>query len=198
MARLKTVYPAHPISGDVEGNLNRVRKIARDLHFMPGVMPVVPYLSDCAGVLDDSIPEERAMGIGSAEEYFKRGMIDEVWLYGPKISNGMKGEILLAWDYGLPVLPKTQETDLALDRLSGFPDYADHREVILRRVHRLGQVPLRVLELNIMRTHPHIDVKGTVSNMLCYKWLQYNEIGMLDLANFGHMHMAGLHKCFDQ
>lgn len=197
MARLKTVYPAHPVSGDVEGNLARVRAIVRKLHFMPGVMPVAPYVADC-GILDDSILEEREMGMKTAEEYFRRGMIDEVWLYGPKISNGMKGEILLAWDYGLPVVAMTQETDLYLDRLSGYPDYADHREVILRRVYRLGQVPLRVLEFNIMRTHPQIDVRGTVSNMLCYKWLQHDAIGMLDLADFGHVHMDSLHKRFDK
>ena len=197
MARLKTVYPAHPISGDVEGNLKRVRAIVRNLHFMPGVMPVAPYLAAC-GTLDDNVLEERRMGIEVNEEYFRRGLIDEVWLYGSRISNGMKGEILLAWDYGLPVVPQTKETMLEFDALSGYPDYADHCEVILRRMFRLGQVPFRILQLNIMRTHPQIDVKGVVSHMLCKGTLAHDQCGMLKLSGGRQTEMHALHERFDK
>ena len=107
---MKTVYPAHPIGGDVENNVKLIRKIVRMLHFTPGIMPVAPYMVDVQGVLDDDIPSERAMGLATATEYFKRGMIDEVWLYGPRISNGMRAEVLFAWDIGIPVRAITSET----------------------------------------------------------------------------------------
>jgi hypothetical protein len=109
--RPTTVYPAHPIGGDVEKNLKKVRAIVRQLHLTPGIQPVAPYLADCSeGVLDDSVPKERAIGIASAREYFARGMIDEVWLYGPCISEGMRGEIELAWKFHIPVCAMTPGT----------------------------------------------------------------------------------------
>jgi len=197
MARLKTVYPAHPISGDVEGNLARVRTIVRTLHFTPGIMPVAPYLAAC-GTLDDSVLEERRMGIEVNEEYFRRGLIDEVWLYGSRISSGMKQEIILAWDYGLLVVPQTAMTSLEFDRLSGYPNYANHCEVILRRMFRLGQMPFRILQLNIMRTHPQIDVKGVVSHMLCKGTLAHDQCGMLRLSDGGQVEMRALHERFDK
>ena len=41
-------------------------------------------------------------------EMFHRGFIDEVWLYGDKISIGMKEEILLAKSLGIPVIPQSE------------------------------------------------------------------------------------------
>lgn len=196
MAKLKTVYPAHPISGDVEGNLARVRAIVRELHFTPGIMPVAPYVADC-GILDDSILTEREMGMKTVEEYFRRGMIDEVWLYGPKISAGMKNEILLAWDYGLPVEAQTQETVREFDGLSGHPDYANHSEVLLRRLFRIGTVPIRILESNMLRTHPHINMRDVLSHItIHHKTVQYDGIGMLCLTECGRSQMAALHERF--
>jgi hypothetical protein len=39
-----------------------------------------------------------------------RGYADEVWLFGDRISSGMKQEIGLALSLGIPVIPKTEET----------------------------------------------------------------------------------------
>lgn len=100
--RKKTVYPAHPIGGDVAANVQRIKGIVRAMHIAGEVQPVAPFISDCDGILDDNNPEERAIGIAADTEYFLRGMIDEVWLFGTKISNGMRAEILLAWDLGIP------------------------------------------------------------------------------------------------
>lgn len=115
--KVTTVYPAHPIRGDVEGNIKKIREIVRSLHFTKGVIPVAPYLVDIAGVLDDSDPVERGMGINADHEYFRRGMIDEVWLYGDRISTGMRAEVILAWSLNIPVVAKTLETAAELKKM---------------------------------------------------------------------------------
>jgi hypothetical protein len=103
---MKIVYIAHPISGVVEGNLKAITEIAREIMFFDTeVIPFAPYFFDCH-VLNDSVPEERQRGIRNDREYFNRGVIDEVWVYGPRISNGMKAEIDLAHSLEIPVFIK--------------------------------------------------------------------------------------------
>lgn len=114
---MKIAYIAHPIGGDVEANLERIRKIVREINlYFPEVVPFAPYWLDCHA-LDDNIPEERERGIKNDKELFNRGFIDELWLYGPKISGGMKAEIQLAKDLGIPVVPQTNGTFAALKHL---------------------------------------------------------------------------------
>jgi predicted glycosyltransferase len=60
--------------------------------------------------LDDEVHEDRRLGADANLEHFHRRFIDEVWLYGDRISNGMKEEILLALQLGIPVIPKTEGT----------------------------------------------------------------------------------------
>lgn len=111
---MKIVYIAHPIGGDVEANLERIRNIVRKLNLNHhDIVPFAPYWLDCHA-LDDNVPEERERGIKNDKELFNRGFIDELWLYGSKISNGMKAEIQLALDLGIPVVPQTNETLAAL------------------------------------------------------------------------------------
>jgi hypothetical protein len=107
-------YIAHPISGDIEGNIRKVKAILREINLTePEVVPFAPYLVDL-GVLDDSIPEERARGIKNDHEFFNRKFIDEIWLYGDRISSGMWEEIKLADKLAVKVVPKTQATQLDL------------------------------------------------------------------------------------
>jgi len=108
---MKVVYIAHPIGGDIEGNLKRVVKIARMINLTePETVPVANYFLDCYA-LDDNIPEERERGIKNDTELFHRGYIDEVRLYGDRISNGMRAEVLLARQLGIPVVAMTAETE---------------------------------------------------------------------------------------
>lgn len=107
---MKIAYIAHPISGDIEGNLERIAAICRNINLEePEVVPFAPYYLDCIA-LDDNNPEERARGIKNDTELLKRGFVDEVRLYGNKISNGMLAEIKLAEELGIPVFPKTIPT----------------------------------------------------------------------------------------
>lgn len=107
---MKIVYIAHPVSGDVRGNIEKIIAIAKDINkSYREVVPFVPYLVDLFA-LDDSVPAERARGIKNDIAIFNKGIIDELWLFGDRISNGMAAEIQLANDLSIPVFPMTAET----------------------------------------------------------------------------------------
>lgn len=111
---MKIVYIAHPISGDIEGNLKKILTIVREINITESdVLPFAHYWVDCHA-LDDTIPEERERGIKNDITLLKAGFINELWLYGDRISNGMKHEIDLARLLSIPIFPKTEETKLEL------------------------------------------------------------------------------------
>lgn len=98
----KIVYIAHPIGGDVEGNVKRVLSIVRELSVINDVIPFAPYIVDVMA-LYDSIPEEREIGMMHNRHLFHLGIIDEVWLYSGRISSGMQKEIDWANELNIPV-----------------------------------------------------------------------------------------------
>jgi threonyl-tRNA synthetase len=108
---MKVVYICHPISGDVKGNIDKILKIVRDINLnLIDVVPFVPYLADLLA-MDDSIVEQRERGIKNDMALLNRGMVDELWIYVPKITRGMKSEIDRAWHMGIKILimdPHTQ------------------------------------------------------------------------------------------
>lgn len=117
----KMIFVAHPMSGDVEGNTKKVIDICRSLHseeFIP-VFPSLLWREYLKG--DGKKKLIRAVTL----EYFKRGFIDELWLYGPTLTDGMKYEIQLAIKYNIPVIAKTIGTQHELGEY--FVELADLR-----------------------------------------------------------------------
>ena len=107
---MKVAYIAHPISGDIEGNLRRIEQIGRQINLEePEVVPFAHYFFDCYA-LDDDIPEERERGIKNDIALMRKGFIDEVRLYGNRISVGMSHEVDLAIELGVEVKPMTEAT----------------------------------------------------------------------------------------
>jgi len=115
--KTKTVFVAHPISGDISGNIKKVLAICAEVH-SPEIIPVAPYIVSLQ-YLDDGVHEDRALGIAANEECIKRGYVDELWLFGDRISEGMQGEILLAIEYGIPVVSKADGTKAGLEEFLG-------------------------------------------------------------------------------
>lgn len=113
MSVRKTIYVAHPISGDLEGNQKKVLAICEEIH-RQGVIPVAPYLVSLQ-YFNDDIQEDRELGIEASLEHFRRGFVDELWLYGDRISKGMWGEIRTAREHNVPVFAKTPETERDLE-----------------------------------------------------------------------------------
>ena len=103
----KIIYIAHPISGNLHGNLSAISDIYNYLSIEDKVIPFVPYFATVLS-LDDDMPELRAIGFSHNEAIFNSGIIDEVWLYGPRISEGMQIEIGWADALGIPIVSKSE------------------------------------------------------------------------------------------
>ncbi len=101
---MKIAYIAHPVAGDVQGNIARIIEIIRTVNLCePETVPFAPYLADLIA-LDDSIQDERARGIKNNVCLIRSGFVTEVRLYGGRISNGMQHEKELAESLGIPVI----------------------------------------------------------------------------------------------
>lgn len=104
MQKKKIVYIAHPISGDIEKNLHSIRRIIRELNLANRhIVPFAPYYVDVVS-LDDNNPAERERGIQNDHALLERGFVDEMWLYGSRISDGMREEIAIARRMNIPVI----------------------------------------------------------------------------------------------
>lgn len=100
---MRVVYIAHPISGHIENNLKSVAGIARYITITEAdTIPFAPYYFSCKFLRDDD-SKERQIGIRNNEHFFKLGIIDELRLYGDRISNGMWAEIKLANELGIKI-----------------------------------------------------------------------------------------------
>lgn len=112
---MKTVFIGHPLSDDVEGNAKAVLKICSEVHSKE-IIPVAPYLISLQ-YLNDEVIEDRKLGIDANLECFHRKYIDELWLFGDRISAGMKEEIALAKKLNIPIMPKSEGIKQALAKL---------------------------------------------------------------------------------
>lgn len=103
---MKTVYIAHPIKGS-KANIGKVIDIIRKINLEePDVHPFAPYLCDLMALQDDKL-EERERGMQNNYHIFKSGIIDELRLYGDRISTGMLREVVWAWELDISVRPMT-------------------------------------------------------------------------------------------
>ena len=106
--QIKTVFIGHPIGGDIKGNVEKVLKICAEVH-TKDIVPVAPYLISLQ-YLNDEVIGVRELGMKANHECFRRGYVDELWLFGDRISAGMRQEILLAKKLGIPIIAKTKGT----------------------------------------------------------------------------------------
>lgn len=133
--RAKTVFIAHPIAGDIKGNTIRVLTICEQIHSKK-IIPVAPYLVSLQ-YLNDDVIEDRELGILANIECFYRRYIDELWLFGNRISTGMKEEVILAFKIGIKVVAQTKETKRALRKLRRTPEI---KELIRYQRQKWGRI----------------------------------------------------------
>ena len=102
---MKVVYIAHPIAGNVKGNMRKILSIVRKINKkIKNVTPLVPYYTDLL-TLNDSIPEERSRGIRNNRAILRKGCVDELWVYGDYAnSKGCMEEIAYCKTLGIPVV----------------------------------------------------------------------------------------------
>lgn len=100
---MKVVYIAHPIGGDVENNVKKVLDIVAKLNISRNeIVPFAPYIVDVLS-LDDSDPNDRKRGFLNNRHLFEN-CVEEVWLFGEKISAGMQTEIEWANELNIPIV----------------------------------------------------------------------------------------------
>lgn len=85
---MKVVYICAPLGGDVEGNIEQVKRYAR-YALEQGVAPLVPHYYALS--LNDNNSKEREKGMQAATSllYF----CDEMWVFGNYDTTGMRTEI---------------------------------------------------------------------------------------------------------
>ena len=106
---MKKVYICSPLGGAVEENLERVKQFAR-FAFGQGVVPVVPHFY--ALCLDDSDPKERALALRAGQSLL--WLCDELWVFGNRITRGMRDELSFARHLNIPV---KWHTDQKVDKI---------------------------------------------------------------------------------
>ncbi len=104
--KTRTIFIAHPVSGDVENNIQKIITICSNIHSAK-IIPVFPSLLS-RNYLSES-EEDRIIKKNTIEEYFKRGFIDEIWYYNDSLSSGMKNEVDLGLKYGVPNIGKSEK-----------------------------------------------------------------------------------------
>jgi len=105
----KVVYIAHPVSGDVKGNIDRVLQICREIHTESKyIVPSAPYIATLL-YLDDDKADERELGIKANKLLFERGGFQELWLCGNRISPGMRQEVEWCTKLNIPIICYSKE-----------------------------------------------------------------------------------------
>ena len=96
----KLIYVCSPYRGDTEANTLFARECCRRV-FESGAVPVAPHLYFPQFCNDDDAGE-RAQGMRYALELLRS--CDEVFVFGDRISEGMRSEIAEAELLAIPVL----------------------------------------------------------------------------------------------
>lgn len=94
------MYICSPYGGDVDYNVAKAQHYCR-FATMKGSVPIAPHIY-FTQFLDDSVQEERELGVQRGLELLKS--CEEVWVFGDRVSQGMKAEIISADLLGIPVL----------------------------------------------------------------------------------------------
>ena len=97
---MRLVYICSPLRGDMEKNMEKAHQYCAYAAEC-GMIPLAPH-TIFTKYLDDQRPEQREHGLTMGLELLKR--CDEIWVCGPTVSQGMRGEINLADEEKIPTL----------------------------------------------------------------------------------------------
>jgi len=99
MKRQKIVYVCSPLRGDLKENIAKANYYCR-VAYERGYIPIAPH-TIFTQFLDDENQEERKSAMEMGLKLVER--CDELWAFGPTISDGMKREIEHARRKGIPI-----------------------------------------------------------------------------------------------
>ena len=95
----RVIYVSSPFSGDTAGNAIAARKYCR-FAVARGTVPIAPHLL-FPQFMDDGNPEERRLAMAMNMRLLER--CDALWVFGDRISEGMRQEINAARRRGMPI-----------------------------------------------------------------------------------------------
>lgn len=98
----RIAWMAHPLSGDIAGNLARAE---RWLKWLLATFPDVDFVADWilyCRVLDDTNPVDRERGLQMDEEMISR--CDDYVMVGGRVSSGMERERVMAEESGVRII----------------------------------------------------------------------------------------------
>ncbi len=93
------VYICSPYRGATESNLRRARSYCR-FAIGKNAVPFAPHIH-YTQFLDDTVRKERNIGISCGVTVLRR--CDQLWVFGDRITAGMKAEINMATELGIPI-----------------------------------------------------------------------------------------------
>ena len=103
----KVVYICSPLRRSYESNIIKANLFSR-YAYEKGCLPIAPH-AIFPQFLDDENKFERKVGMAMGLQLLE--LCDEVWVFGPCISEGMKAEIELARKLGKPTLYIDEDLD---------------------------------------------------------------------------------------
>jgi hypothetical protein len=107
-----------PYAGEVEKNLAYARACVRDC-ILRGEAPIASHLLlTQQGILDDTIPEERAMGICAGIEWYRAAGLSAVYV-DRGISNGMRMGMAAAMRARVPIEERALGGEWVRERFAG-------------------------------------------------------------------------------
>jgi hypothetical protein len=96
---VRKVFVCSPYAGCVKENVHNARMYSRFV-FLCGCMPITPHLM-YPRFLEDKDTNERDAGIQMG--LILLGFCNEIWVFGQRISNGMRREIAFAEAHGIQI-----------------------------------------------------------------------------------------------
>jgi hypothetical protein len=93
------VFICSPYSGNIEYNIRRARSYCR-FAISRNCVPIAVHLH-YTQFLDDAVRRERNIGLSCGVTVLRR--CDQLWIFGDRITEGMKGEIEAAKRFGIPI-----------------------------------------------------------------------------------------------
>ena len=101
---MKKVYICSPLGGDIERNLQCVKRYT-EYALKCGTAPVVPHFY--ALCLNDNDPKEREIGLTAGLSLL--WLCDELWLFGERITEGMKNELAFCRNLNIRIRPVSEQ-----------------------------------------------------------------------------------------
>ena len=97
--RKPCVFICSPYAGDVECNIENARRYLL-FAVKKGAIPFAPHLL-YPQVMDDADPGQRELGIEFSLAFLSR--CDALWVFGGRVSQGMRAEIIKAMRRGMTI-----------------------------------------------------------------------------------------------